>query len=244
MPLAVISIVIQILAIVHVVRTGRDMRWILLIVFLPGIGALIYAAVEVLPSLNQSLTARRAFRRVRQTVDPGRTLRRDRLEYESNPTVDTASRLANELTQAGNYAEAVEICNEARRGLFEDDPKLLLSLANAQFAAGEYTNTIETLDYLREKNPRFRSPDGHLIYARALEHNGDTRRALEEYAQVASYYPGAEARARHALLLKRSGDTERANEIFARILSDARLAPRHFRKTQREWIDLAQREKT
>jgi hypothetical protein len=243
MPFAIIPLAIQILAIIHVVRTGRDWRWILLILFLPGLGALIYVVIEVLPSLNQSLTARRTLRRVRAAVDPGRDLRRETLEYESNPSVETATRLADELTRAGRHAEAIRICTEARTGLFEDDPKLLLSLARAQFAAGEFAAVIETLDYLREKNPGFRSPDGHLLYARSLEQSGATKRALEEYEQLCGYYPGAEARARYALLLKSSGDTERADELFARILSDARLAPRHFRKSQREWIDLAKREK-
>ncbi len=243
MPLISLPLIVAILASVHVLRTGRDWRWIILIVFLPLLGTLIYAAVELLPSLNQSITARRTLRRFRNVVDPGRSLRRETLEFESNPTVETASRLAEELTQAGRYDEAIRVCTEARQGLFEDDPKLLLALANAQFAAGDYERTVETLDYLREKNPSFRSPDGHLIYARALEQKGDTRRALEEYERVASYYPGAEARARYALLLKRTGDAARADGIFTQLLADARLAPRHFRRNQREWIELAKREK-
>ncbi|HEU4616400.1 MAG TPA: tetratricopeptide repeat protein [Gammaproteobacteria bacterium] len=244
MPVAVISLAVQILAIVHVLRTGRDWRWVLLILFLPGLGVLVYAAVEVLPSLGGSLTARRAVRRVRAAVDPERDLRRERLEWESNPTVETASRLADELTRAGRPLDAVRICTEARTGLFEDDPKLLLALARAEFAAAEFAAAIRTLDYLREKNPSFRSPEGHLLYARALEQSGATKRALEEYERVAAYFPGPEAKARYALLLKRSGSIERADELFGQILSDARVAPRHFRKSQREWIDLAKREKT
>src|SRR5690606_24954579 len=140
-------------------RTGRDMRWIMLILFVPTLGAAIYFVVEVLPSLNQNVTARRAMRRVRDTVDPNRGIRECTLDYERNPSVETASRLADALTVAGRYDEAVQICNEARKGLFADDPKILLSLARAEFGAGRYANTIATLDTLREKNPSFRSPD-------------------------------------------------------------------------------------
>lgn len=242
MPIVILSTVIQGLAILHVLRTGRDMRWIFLILFLPGIGVLIYLVAEVLPSANQSLTARRAMRRVRDVVDPARGIRESGLEYERNPSVETASRLAAELTGAGRHEEAIRICSEARTGLFEDDPKILLALANAQFAAGKYADTIATLDYLRAKNPSFRSPDGHLMYARSLEESGDTKRALEEYRSLAGYYPGAEARVRQALLHKKLGLTEEASRLFREILRDARLAPKHFRKTQREWLDLARRE--
>jgi len=242
MPLVVLSTVITALAIIHVLRTGRDLRWIMLIVFLPTIGAAIYFVMEVLPSLNQNMTARRALRRVRDTVDPHRRVREGALDYERNRSVDTASRLADELTAAGRYDEAMRICNEARTGLFEDDPKILLSLARAEFGAGLYANVIATLDTLREKNPSFRSPDGHLLYARALEESNATDRALEEYEALARYYPGAEARVRYAMLHKKLGNTERAGALFAEVLKDARLAPKHFRKSQREWIDLAKRE--
>ena len=42
MPLYLLSIAIQVAAGVHVLKTGRDMRWLLLIIFVPTIGALIY----------------------------------------------------------------------------------------------------------------------------------------------------------------------------------------------------------
>ena len=243
MPLYLLSIAIQVAAGVHVLKTGRDMRWLLLIIFVPTIGALIYFFVEVLPSLQHNPSARRALIRARDTVDPNRGVREGALDYERSQNIETASRLAEELTKAGRFDEAIRVCQEARTGLFEDDPKILLSLANAQFTANLHNDAIATLDYLRDKNPGFRSADGHLIYARALEGSGATERALEEYDALARYYPGAEARVRQALLYKKLGRTDRAAEVFAAVLKDARLAPKHFRRSQREWIEVAEREK-
>jgi len=48
---------------------------------------------------------------------------------------------------------------------------------------------------------------------------------------------------RQALLYKKVGDGTKAAELFAAILKDARLAPRHFRRSQAEWIAVAEREK-
>jgi hypothetical protein len=242
MPLGILIVALQVLAVVHVLRTGRPMWWIMLIVFVPGVGCLAYFFVEVLPSLQQSPAARRALRAARERVDPGRALREGALDYERSQNIDTATRLAEELTKAGKLDEAIKVCNDARTGLFEDDPKLLLTLANAQFAAARHADVIATLDYLRDKNPGFRSPDGHLLYARALEESGDTTRALKEHDALAAYYPGAEARVRQALLYKKLGRTAEAKQMFAAILKDARLAPRHFRKSQQEWIALAEKE--
>jgi hypothetical protein len=44
------------------------------------------------------------------------------------------------------------------------------------------------------------------------------------------------------MLYKKLGDRARAHELFAAVLNDARLAPKHFRRSQREWIELAERE--
>jgi hypothetical protein len=242
MPAIPLVVVLQIIAVVHLFRTGRDMRWLWLIILAPVIGAIAYFIVEVLPSLQNSPGARRALRRAKNAIDPGRDLRENALNYERSQNVETASKLAEELTKAGRHAEAIQVCNAARTGLFEADPKILLSLSRAQFAAGDYAAAIATLDYLREKNPGFRSADGHLVYARALEETGATQRALDEYVALANYYPGAEARVRQAMLHKKLGETARAAELFASVLKDARLAPKHFRTSQREWIELAERE--
>ena len=243
MPLAIIIVALQVIAVVHLFRTGRDMRWLFLIILVPAIGCIAYFIIEVLPSLNQNPGAKNALRRARNAFDPQRGVREGSLDYERSQNVETASRLADELTKAGRYSEAIRVCTEARTGLFEDDPKILLSLANAQFAAANYADAIATLDYLREKNPTFRSADGHLIYTRALEESGATDRALEEYAALVNYYPGAEARVRHAILFKKLGQTDKATELFDAVLKDARLAPKHFRRSQAEWIALAEREK-
>jgi len=242
MPIGILTAALTIFAVVHLFRTGRSMVWLMVILFLPVVGPLAYVIVEVLPSFSQNPAARKALSRARKAIDPNRGVREGSLNYERSQNVDTASRLAAELTKAGRHDEAIRVCMEARTGLFEDDPKILLALSQAQFAASRYADAIATLDYLREKNPGFRSADGHLVYARSLEESEATARALEEYAALVNYNPGAEARVRQAMLYNKIGDKARAAELFAALLNDARLAPKHFQRSEREWIELAKRE--
>ena len=98
---------------------------------------------------------------------------------------DAASRQvwADELAKQGRHAEAIEVYRSALTGLYEFDPKLMLGLAGAQFAGGEPAAARATLELLIEKNPAFMSPDGHLLYARAVEARGDKAKALEEIAR-------------------------------------------------------------
>ncbi|HUA90048.1 MAG TPA: tetratricopeptide repeat protein, partial [Steroidobacteraceae bacterium] len=124
---------------------------------------------------------------------------------------------------------------------YEHDPNLMLGVAQAQFGKGDATAARSTLDELIRLNPDFRSPAGHLLYARALEGEGNVAKALEEYRIVAGSFPGAEAAVRYAQLLKAQGQTDEARRVARELLQQARIAPGHYRRAQREWLEAAER---
>jgi hypothetical protein len=240
--LGFLSIALTVGMIVHIVKTGRSFLWIYVVVFLPTAGAIAYFLVEVLPSLRNSRAARNAARAVRNTLDPHRDLRQYEQEVRVSGNVDSRRRLADELASKGQYAEAIATYRAAMTGLYEHDPTLMLGVARAQFASNDFTGSRTTLDELIRNNPDFRSPDGHLLYARSLESEGNLEKALSEYKALAKYYPGAEAKVRYAQLLKGQGDTETARTVLREVLDSADLAPAHYRKAQKPWLDLARRE--
>ncbi len=239
MPLIVLSVLVQIGLIIHVIRTGRAMYWVFIILMAPGIGSLAYAIIELLPELSGNHRARNALRGVKKTLDPGGDLRRREKEHRLSGSVDATRRLAGELMESGRHAEAISHYENALTGLYEHDPDLLLGLATAQFANNQFDEARQSLDRLIEKNPVYRSPDGHLLYARSVEACGDIDKAREEYAAVAAYYAGAEARARYGQFLESQGDNEAALDEYEEIIIAADLAPRHYRKAQKAWISEA-----
>lgn len=234
-------VALQLFFVVHAVRTGRETIWIWILVFVPGIGCAAYFLTQILPELGQSRTVRRAQNRLTKAIDPGRELRKLKDDLAVADTQQNRQRLAEECLDAGMYADAIELYERCLSGpnTDPDDPNILLRIAEAQFHGGSPLQSRETLERLRKANPAFRSADGHLLYARSVEAAGDERAALEEYAAVAGYYPGEEARVRYALLLGKLGQTERARSLFEETLTRTRRAPRHYQRAQREWIDLA-----
>jgi hypothetical protein len=232
--------------IVHCIKTGRNTIWVYVLVVLmtvvPFVGPAIYVAAEILPGLLGSRSSQRAMRGLRTTLDPEGNLRR--FENEMNVTGNVASRqkYADELVRLGRAPEALPIYQNCLTGLFAEDPKLLLGYARAQFEAGDAAGARKTLDDLIQKNPDFKSADGHLLYARALEVEGEIEKALSEYATLAEYFPGAEAGVRYARLLIRSNQRPLAQQTLKALLDRARFAPAHYRKAQREWLDEAHRE--
>jgi hypothetical protein len=230
----------QALLIVHVIKTGRNFLWIWVLIILPfGIGAIVYFAVEILPDLGRSSTARRTARGFKRAIDPGADLRRYENEAQVTGNVASRQRYAEELIRHRRFDEAIAQYRLALTGLYEHDPNLMLGVAQAQFEAGDASAARATLDELIRQNPDFRSPQGHLLYARALAAEGNVAKALEEYRVLAPAYPGAEASVRYAQLLKAQGETVEAQRVARELLERARIAPGHYRRAQREWLDAA-----
>jgi hypothetical protein len=238
----IVGIAISVPLIVHCMRTGRDRSWVFVLLALPLVGSAAYFFVEIYPQMRDSRASRRAVRGIRNTLDPEGQLRRAESNMNIDGTVASRQKYADELVRLGRAAEALPIYQTCLTGVFAEDPKLMLGYANARFAAGDAAGARQTLDELIEKNPEFRSPDGHLLYARALEGEGNTEKALSEFATLAEYYPGAEAGVRYAMLLKRLGQREQAQQTLKALLDRAKYAPAHYRKAQRMWLDEAHRE--
>lgn len=240
MPLLAVAVVLlDITLVVHAVRTGRPTFWIFVIFAFPLLGAVVYFLAELLPEMLGSRTARRARRDVLQRIDPDREYRALVEALERADTVDNRRALAAELVRRDEAADAVKLYESALVGVHEHDPALLFGLAQAEFARSSWQAAVDALERLTEHNPRYRSPDAHLLYARALEMLGRQGEALAEYQAVSRYFPGEEARARHAMLLKQLGRDDEARSLLDGIVRSVERGSRAYARAQREWIDLA-----
>ena len=72
----VLSIVVQVLLIVHCIKTGRNTIWIWVLALLSYAGIIAYVAAELIPDLLGSRGARRAGRGMKKILDPNADLRR------------------------------------------------------------------------------------------------------------------------------------------------------------------------
>ena len=237
--LPIASIVIQALLIIHVIKTGRNTIWIWVIALLSFAGILAYVAVELIPDLLGSRAAQATRRGVKQALDPTAQLRKYEAEAEATANVASNQRYAEELLKHERFEEAIKIYRRVLTGLYEHDPNLMLGLARAQFGSGAAAAARATLEELTHNNPGFNHPDAKLLYARALAAEGQADRALEEYRALAPAYPGAEAAVRYAQLLQSKGQEQEAAGVVRELLERARIAPEHYRRTQRAWLDTA-----
>lgn len=227
---------IQLLLIIHVVVTGRQWFWILILLILPLIGGVAYLVMEIIPEFMGGVGGQRARRGMQQLVDPGGDERACKRAWNQSPNAENGRRYAQALINADKVEEALEILSHSRRGFFKDDPTLLFLEAQARFLNKDWQAALELLERLNQENPDFHSAEAHLLHARALEATNRIDEAVSEYREVAGYYPGAEARFRLASALKANGNAEESKAVFESLLNDAELAPAHFRRSQKVWL--------
>src|ERR1700679_2090143 len=94
---------------IHAVVTQRYFPWLFIIMLLPGVGSLIYLAVEVVPGWVGGRTSSKIASGLRNAADPNRGYRQARRAVEMTGSVDTKRRLAGEYIAPGNYAEAIAL---------------------------------------------------------------------------------------------------------------------------------------
>jgi hypothetical protein len=240
-PLWLIPLAMIVICVVHAVRRGNVFPWIYIIVFLPGIGSLIYFAIEIVPELLRGRAAGRLKSGAAAAIDPNKSFREAHRAAELVGSVDSKRALAEQYMTRGAYADAVEIYRATAVGQFKDDPALLMGLARAQFMNGDPAGAQASLDALQVADPSFVSGEAHLLYARALEEQGKTDEALAEYRRLVPYFSGEEARARFAILLDKTGARDEARALYAEIVKLLDGAPARYRSAQREWGDIARK---
>jgi hypothetical protein len=223
----------------HAVRTGRDQFWLWILLMAPGIGPIVYIALNVIPDIFGGTTARRLGAAARETLDPHREYREAKAACDETPTVRNQSRLAAAAMHMNRFAEAEALYREAAQGIHAEDPVLLLGRANALLELGRAADALAVLEQLGRDEDAGRTPPAALALGRAYEGVGRVAEADTAYDWAAQRMPGFEALARYAAFMARHGRKDEARDVVAEL--DKRLSKLRpqYRKEGRAWRDLA-----
>jgi hypothetical protein len=234
-----LSLIFSIVLCVHVVRTGQQMYWLMIILLLQPLGGLVYLIAIVAPEFLGGAKAQKARQVARQVLDPQREYREATQAVDDAPTVTNRTRLAVAASGLGKHAEAERLYAEALQGMYADDPQLLLGRANALIELNRSAEALPLLESLSAQSPAARTPNVALAMGRAYHALGRQSDADTALRWAAAHLPGFEGMARYAVFLAQTGRKDEAREALAEI--DKRLAKTHshFRKEARGWRDLA-----
>jgi hypothetical protein len=237
-----LPIALQVLLIIHVIKTGRERYWIFILIFIPIAGTLAYFFVEILPSLLSNPNTARLKTRIGDSVNPGRKITELEQQLDLSDTMENRKRLADGYIQAGSYEQAIAMYESCLVGIYEDDTYVLSSLAEAYYRNQDYPKANTVLEKLKNQGELSRQYNACLIYVKVLEATGSVEQAEQEYQALESTYPRLEVLFNHGKFLKsRSKDIE-ARSKFEEVVKIGRQLPKHALKLERKWLTLAQKE--
>jgi hypothetical protein len=136
----------------------------------------------------------------------------------------------------------MELTKLCLKGIFANNPGMMLDMGRHSFGAGQYAESLDWLDKaLKEKQNRFDKPEDGLLYAKALHRSGDTTRAEAAYKQIIRVHHSMEARYNYGLLLKEAGRNEEAKTQFRTVIDERNLHPAHVRRANAKWVSTSPR---
>jgi hypothetical protein len=167
-PFALVILLLDITLVYHASRTGRLQPWAFIILMIPGIGALAYIVVELVPEWLSGPGAQQARRRVANKLDPEKLYRELSDQLAATDTIANRAALAAECLKIERFDEAERHYDQILQLPMGSEPLYALGKAKAEFGRDRLAEALATLDDLQKRWPDFQSAEGHLLYARAL----------------------------------------------------------------------------
>ena len=184
---------------VHVVRTGRQLYWLFVLVSFPLLGSLVYFLAIFLPQSRLERTIGKAVVAVGRSLDPGRAMREAQHAFDLTPTAHNQTRLAGAMLDAGMYSQAVEQFDACLSGPFSGDPEIRFAAAQARLANNQADAAVAALFALRTSHPTFREEQVAVLLAKCYAAAGRHADAGAVFAAAAGRFSGIETRAEYAL---------------------------------------------
>ena len=230
---AALPVVLDLLCVIHIYRTGRPNWWYMVVIGFPVIGAIAYLLFEVLPGLG----AARVVKRVVKMVNPTAELKARIREVERCGSSANKAALADELLNTGQFEDAIVLFKSCLTGIQSNDPSLMFGLAEAYFYQRDADNALEWLDKVIAADPWFKGGDAKLLRARTLAGAKRSDEALAQYEAILEHYPGEEARCRYASLLAALGRLDQAERVLQDAAKRMELNGRQYTRNNREWLN-------
>ena len=231
---------IQIYCIVDVIRRGRNTFWILPLLIAPGVSAIAYFIVEIMPGLQHNRHVRTARQQIVEKIDPERELRAAQQALDLAETMANHMRLADALSELGRHKEAL-IHYQRGAGAIPDF-RTGEKLARSLFMNDKPREALSVLDKLPKVTGQTDRDRAALLRARILEDMGQTDEALTLYGEICDRVAGDEARCRYAALLLKAARTGEARRVLEDVEHRMKFLDRHTRNAEAPMYDWAMRE--
>ncbi len=232
-----LPILLQGFCAVHSIRSGTQSKWLWIIIFVPVLGSLIYIYSEILSARKlKSIKIDGA-----AIINPGVKLKRLEEDLKFADTFANRTKLADAYLQSGQTEKAIELYKSCLTGAFADNELVISKLVQAYYQQQNYAEAIAMALKIKSL-PTFNRSKSHLFYAWALEQDGKSEQAEQEFKLMKGRYSNFEQRYEYGQFLQRAGRNNEASDIYAELLDEqAHLSPAE-RSNGKVWFNKAKAE--
>jgi len=233
-----ITIVLQLICVVHCVRRGRQQNnWIWIIVFLPVVGCLAYIFTEIFTGSEiQNVQAG-----VGTMFNPGGRVRRLENNLKFADTFANRVALADAYLANGQADKAIELYESSLTGNFTENEYALNQLIIAYFQVKRYEDILPIAAKIY-KLPQFARSRAHILYAAALGYIGHPEAAEKEFKTMKSKFSNYEARYYYGRFLINAGRHEEAFALYNEMVNESSHLSPPERRYNSNWIAQARGE--
>lgn len=222
------GLVLQAVAIVHFIRRRPDTFWLYVIIFLGGLGALVYIAVEMVPDLGL----------LRQVYDAlGRRKRIRMLEavVVENPAAGNYEDLGDLYLDEQQFARAKE-CYDKAIGPRTTHLDPIYRRGIAEINLGSFAAAAADLETVTAREPKYDSHRAMALLAHAYANSGRPDKAQELFSYVTEASTLSETCLNYAAFLASQNRKAEAREWAERVLARKATMPRYLQRRERPWF--------
>jgi hypothetical protein len=239
--LVYLSGALQVIFLIHAVVTRRNFYWIFILLIGSYLAVLAYLFIEILPGLRGN--ARRASATLQPAFENLRPLetriREAKERIEDSDTLSNRTDLAALLARAGREEEAQQALQPLLKGIYADDPLVLLTSAELALARRDPASAAALLERVDLKTSASIRTRTLTLLARAQTEQTQFDQADSTYLQALMGATSEEPRVRYAQFLIAQGRPEDARQQLDTLARTEKRAGGLYRSQEREWFQLA-----
>ncbi|MFZ2991105.1 hypothetical protein [Ideonella sp.] len=201
----------------HVVRSGQQLYWLIILFSFPLLGSAVYFFVIYLPNSRLERSAFKAVSAAARAMDPTKDLRQAHADFEHTPTAQNQMRLAQALLDVGDASEAAKQYEACLKGPFASDPDIRIGAARAFVECQRYADATGHLQALQSTRPDFRPDTVMLLLARSLAGLGRAAETRELFEQAITRFGTFEAHAEFQIWALSTADAATAARMQSQI---------------------------
>jgi len=222
------GLLLQAIAIVHFIRRRPDTFWLYVIIFLGGLVAFVYIAVEMVPDLG-------LLRHMYAAL--GRRKRIKLLEalVLENPASGNYEELGDLLLDEQQFARAKE-CYDKAVGPRTTHLDPVYRRGIAEIHLGNFAAAVTDLETVTAREPKYDSHRAMALLAHAYANSGQVENAQRLFTHVTEISTLSETGLNYAAFLASQNRNAEAREWAERILARRATMPRYLQRRERPWF--------